>query len=376
MQRDAAEKLLREQEEAEQQRAAPVEQQLRALDLSPEKAKRLGAILGYGTCSATLLVINKLAVSQVPAPSFILVCQLVSSVAAVLALGALGVFPAAELEPIVWTKARRFLPISLLFFLCLYTNVRSLKNANVDTVIVFRACSPIAVVVADWYFRAQALPSTRAWLALLGIVVGVIVYVANDFAEERRVEPAAGGVDAPSRLGTYVWPSIYFCFIVSEMVYTKCARARAAPPRPLRARDASAASLSRPRRRYVIDGVAMSTWSRVYYNNTLSLMPACLMGLASGELAALLSFEWSATHVLSIAASCVVATGISFFAFQLRAMVSAAHFTVIGVLNKVLTVLLNIFVWEHHAGPLGVCGLLICIVAGTVFQNEAAKRGR
>ena len=57
-------------------------------------------------------------------------------------------------------------------------------------------------------------------------------------------------------------------------------------------------------------------------------------------------------------------------------MVSAAHFTVIGVLNKVLTVLLNIFVWEHHAGPLGVCGLLICIVAGTVFQNEAAKRGR
>ena len=73
---------------------------------------------------------------------------------------------------------------------------------------------------------------------------------------------------------------------------------------------------------------------------------------------------------------CVVATGISFFAFQLRAMVSAAHFTVIGVLNKVLSVLLNIFVWEHHAGPLGICGLLICIGAGTVFQNEAAKHGR
>ena len=47
-------------------------------------------------------------------------------------------------------------------------------------------------------------------------------------------------------------------------------------------------------------------------------------GSIIGELAALLSFEWSATHVLSIAASCVVATGISFFAFQLRAMVSAA----------------------------------------------------
>ena len=124
----------------------------------------------------------------------------------------------------------------------------------------------------------------------------------------------------------------------------------------------------------MIDGVAMSTWSRVYYNNTLSIVPAVTICVVSGELSSLIHFEWTSQHFFAISASCVVATGISFFAFQLRAMVSATSFTVIGVLNKVLAVLLNIVVWEYHAGPLGLVGLFLCIGAGTLFQHESGKR--
>ena len=151
--KEQAERLLSAQADADRKKSLSIEDQILSELKSSMSAKRVGAIVGYGTCSATLLVINKLAVSQVPAPSFILACQLISSVATVLALGAVGAIQRGELEPIVWPKAQKFLPISLLFFLCLYTNVKSLEFANVDTVIVFRACSPIAVVIADWCVR-------------------------------------------------------------------------------------------------------------------------------------------------------------------------------------------------------------------------------
>jgi hypothetical protein len=137
-------------------------------------------VLGYGACSATLLVINKLAVSQVPAPGFILVCQMSSSVLAVFAMAALGLLPTGALAPFELAKARAFAPISLLFFACLYTNVRALRAADVDTIIAFRACSPLAVVLADYRFRGRALPSARAGLALLGIVAGVALFVSAD----------------------------------------------------------------------------------------------------------------------------------------------------------------------------------------------------
>jgi len=47
-------------------------------------------IAAYAFCSASLLVINKVAVSAIPSASFVLICQFAASVAAVLALSALG----------------------------------------------------------------------------------------------------------------------------------------------------------------------------------------------------------------------------------------------------------------------------------------------
>jgi len=47
-------------------------------------------IAAYAFCSASLLVINKVAVSAIPSASFVLICQFAASVAAVLGLSALG----------------------------------------------------------------------------------------------------------------------------------------------------------------------------------------------------------------------------------------------------------------------------------------------
>jgi len=48
------------------------------------------SIAAYAACSASLLVINKVAVSAIPSASFVLICQFVASVIAVLGLSVGG----------------------------------------------------------------------------------------------------------------------------------------------------------------------------------------------------------------------------------------------------------------------------------------------
>ena len=112
----------------------------------------LVAMLGYAACSATLLVCNKVAVSVVPAPSFILLCQFCSSTFTCCVLSAAGL---AEVEPLRLEKVRLFFGVAVLFCLCVFTNVRALAYTNVETVIVCRSVTPIVVALADWRFLGQ-----------------------------------------------------------------------------------------------------------------------------------------------------------------------------------------------------------------------------
>lgn len=45
----------------------------------------------------------------------------------------------------------------------------------------------------------------------------------------------------------------------------------------------------------------------------------------------------------------------------------------IGVLNKLLTVVLNIVLWDKHSSPLGTAFLLLCL-AGGAFYEQAPLR--
>jgi solute carrier family 35 len=54
-------------------------------------------------------------------------------------------------------------------------------------------------------------------------------------------------------------------------------------------------------------------------------------------------------------------------------MVSATTFTLVGVVNKFLTVLLNVVIWEKHSSTLGLCAVCICLIAGSAYQ-QAPRR--
>jgi len=288
------------------------------------------AIAAYCFCSATLLVINKVAVTSVPSSSFVLIAQFAASVVAVQGFNAFGFI--SDVEGLNIPKIRLFCGISLLFCACLWTNVKALEFCNVETVIVFRSMSPIAVAIADWAFLGQALPSGRSWLALLTIVLGAVLYVVTD-----------EGFDVDN----YMWVFLYFFSIVAEMVYVK----------------------------YVVESVEMTTWSRVYYNNVLSIPPTLALGFFFGEFDFLSSgnFVWTIPSVGALLMSCVVGVGISYAGFNLRKQVTATYFTMIGVMCKIASVLLNIFIWDKHANATGIAALVICILAGTFYQQTKKR---
>eukprot|EP00429_Kryptoperidinium_foliaceum_P057768 CAMPEP_0176094710 /NCGR_PEP_ID=MMETSP0120_2-20121206/47461_1 /TAXON_ID=160619 /ORGANISM="Kryptoperidinium foliaceum, Strain CCMP 1326" /LENGTH=316 /DNA_ID=CAMNT_0017428655 /DNA_START=51 /DNA_END=998 /DNA_ORIENTATION=+ len=269
----------------------------------PTEPPRSAIIFGvalYAFCSSTLLVINKVAMHLVPHSSLILFCQFLSSAAAVRGLFAMR--PDMDIELLKWDKAKPFALATLVFYLCLFSNTQALKSVNVETVIVVRSCSPIAVAFLERATLGRPLPSLLGLMALLMIAAGAALYVVTD--QGFKVEG-------------YTWLSVYFVSIVSEMVFVK----------------------------FVVDTVPMSTWTRVYYNNVMSLPMAIISAFAMGDSSSIAEIEWTAGKICAVLLSCVVGVAISYAGFNLRKLVSATSFTVVGVVCKLITVLINDVIW-------------------------------
>jgi drug/metabolite transporter (DMT)-like permease len=286
-------------------------------------------IIAYSLCSSSLLLLNKFAVTNLPSVSFVLVCQFLASIAVVKLCGALGML---KVDALSWDKVQKFWGVSFLFACCLFTNVKALQYANVETLIVFRACTPLAVTIMDFFFMNMDLPNLRSWMALITIVIGAAAYVY---------------FDGNFKLDSYMWVMAYFVSIVTEMVYVK----------------------------FVITEVDMTTWGRVYYNNLLSIPPTIVFGYAFNDHVALAEHEWTTASIVFLLLSCAVGVGISYAGFYLRALVTATSFTVVGVVNKLATTAVNSLVWDKHADGYGISALLLCILGGTLYQQSEKKRG-
>ena len=115
------------------------------------------AVIGYGMCSSLMLVVNKLAVHYLPAPSFVLLIQFFASWFVVKAFGVCG---AIEVDSLEWRKLRAFLPISAAFIACVYANMKTLQFANVC---IHAIKGPMWRVLSEAELRASccvATPST------------------------------------------------------------------------------------------------------------------------------------------------------------------------------------------------------------------------
>ena len=51
----------------------------------------------------------------------------------------------------------------------------------------------------------------------------------------------------------------------------------------------------------------------------------------------------------------------------------ATTYTVVGVMNKMLTVTVNVLIWDKHASASGIGALCVCLLGGSLYQQAPLK---
>ncbi|KAL3903391.1 MAG: hypothetical protein SGARI_005403 [Bacillariaceae sp.] len=125
------------------------------------------AIVAYSFCSGTLVLINKLTLHFLPFPSLVVSFQLAACIAIIYTIQCLGYI---QVDKIQWEYVKPYALYIVFFSTGVYCNMRSLSTSNVETVIVFRALSPMCVAFLDALFLGREWPSTRSWGGLLTLV--------------------------------------------------------------------------------------------------------------------------------------------------------------------------------------------------------------
>eukprot|EP00906_Rhabdomonas_costata_P000637 RCo000814 len=299
----------------------------------PARTTVLLSVLSYSLCSGGMILVNKLAVHFIPLPSYVSVAQLIFCVLVLHVAALLGM---VQLDKLVWAKVKPYLVYNLAFAGSLYANMRALQDSNVDTVIVFRSCSPVVVCVLDWIFLGRTLPSLRSTAALALIAVGSVGYVQVD--------------SSFALLGwaAYTWCLAYLALLCFLMCFGK----------------------------QIVATVEMTggTSGHVYYTNLLSIPIMLAVALLNSEHELFPTVELSLGGVVFVGLSCVVGVAISWTGWHCRSVLSATAYTIVGVMCKLLPVAVNTAMWSKHASAAGVAFLLLSLAGGTVYQQAPLRR--
>lgn len=284
-----------------------------------------------------MIIANKLAVKSLPFPSMVASIQLVFCAIVVYGIKLMKIKKVDDFE---WEKVKPYMIYVALFILGLYSNIRALEGANVETVIVFRAMSPMFVCILEYTFLGRALPSLRSVIALIMIVIGSVAYVGTDKAFGTL------GVIA------YVWPFVYLLTLCAQMTYGK----------------------------HILKSVKMETlWGPVIYSNVLGIVPSFALGAILGEFSEpdfISTFTQSiqtGKAIASLLASSVIGVAISWAGFNCRNLLSATQYTVVGVLNKIITVVVGAMVFKSHATYEGMAALLVCLIGGALYKQAPMR---
>lgn len=291
-------------------------------------------VLGFMACSSLMLIVNKMAVQALPMPVTVLAAQLLFCSGVVRLCGALGW---ATVEPLRFQKVMDFGATPIAFLATLVANIKVLEHANVETFIMVRNATPLVTSVLDWLFLGRDLPDRYSLFALLLALAGAAGYML---------------ADAHFEMLAYSWAGAWLLIFLFDQVYIK----------------------------HVVSTVPMSPWTRVYYNNVLAAIPAvaaaCVVERADWPTLAGLFKAENSFALAMLATSCVIGTAMSYCAFCARDALSATAFTVVGNVCKVLSVLINFFVWDKHATNLGLLALFVCIAGSALYRPAELRSDR
>ena len=117
----------------------------------------------------------------------------------------------------------------------------------------------------------------------------------------------------------------------------------------------------------------MNHWDRVFITNLISVPFVIVILFLTDEFTAISAIPGglivNAKGMASVASTCVIGICISYFSWKLRACVSATSFALIGVLNKLLTMVIGQFIF-HDSSRAGLLYLFAAILCGIFFDDR------
>lgn len=298
---------------------------------NPTMGEIVFAVAFYSLCSSSMLVVNKMAMKSLPIPALVSVIQLIVCAVFIQLLGVLGL---TKVDSITWSKVKPFSLFVLAFATGLYANMQALAASSVGTIIVFRACCPIAVATVEYLFMNREFPGLRSLFALIVVIGGSYAYVSMDSQFQLN------GIKA------YFWVFVWYILICFQMAYGKA-----------------------------LEGsVELTMWGRVLYTNLLSIPPTLGLGFVLGDFEKFDKVtEISSDAIFWILLSSAIGIAIGYSGWLCRSVCSATSYTLVGVINKMGTIMLNVAFIERDASPESIAALVVCLIGGTLYK-QAPKR--
>lgn len=286
----------------------------------------IATILTYMFASSTMLLINKIAINTLQRPLMLLYLQL--------SFASMAVTLAHDLKVIRLTTPsmdilKKFWLVPVMFLISIFCNIMILSHTNIETFIVLRASTPIVISILDVQFLGKALPDRRSWVSIIGVFICALFYVS--------IEKSQFTVDS------IFWLVSWYCVFCFDQIYIK----------------------------HVCETVQMTSWDRVWYTNTVPVVILFPLVLFIEDNVTI-NVDDIQENVSVVFSSCVMGVLMSYASFWARKEMSATAFSVIGNVCKVVSILLNYFVWDNHASLSGIAALMGCI-GFAAFYRQAGK---
>eukprot|EP00929_Paragymnodinium_shiwhaense_P091256 TRINITY_DN51281_c0_g1_i1.p1 TRINITY_DN51281_c0_g1~~TRINITY_DN51281_c0_g1_i1.p1 ORF type:complete len:336 (+),score=46.91 TRINITY_DN51281_c0_g1_i1:176-1183(+) len=295
----------------------------------------VAAVVSYTICSSMMLVANKAVISYLPLPGLVSCVQLAAAGFCVLALKCGACIRADDIELM---RLKLFAPYAALFITGLFTNMKALQHASLETVVVFRSAAPLLVSLLEFLCLGRELPTGRSVIALVGVVCGTTGYVWQE-NKHQQVSPKG-----------YMWIITYTATFASSI----------------------------PLGKYLVNNVKLKepTWGLVLYTNVISLPGMLVLAVSAGELARVRECQTSAASAVWLSASCLAGLAISWAGWNCQEKVSATVFALVGVGCKLLSIIcghLLLPAETRHASLFGLAWLSLSLISSTMYRQAPLR---
>lgn len=287
----------------------------------PPLVQLVGTVLLFSVASCSLTILNKVVSASYDIPLLVLSLQMAVSCVFVTAAQDSVKFNSG------WTKW--LVSVSPLFVIQLSTSMLALQRISIGSYVVTRNLTPCVTVIME---RA----SFGRRVSMLEYTSATIIFCSAVMYEYDNVKFSAVGA-----------------VLLGVNLVSSC--------------------LERVVQKYwlTVKQINLSHSSIVLLNNSMFPVVVLMHLLFKPE-----QTQWiskyvivllSETYVYVVAASCLVGTVLAYVAIHLQVIVEASSFFALTCLNKILVIGFGMLVYGDSCTPLGVCGIMLGIIACFTF---------